>query len=550
MIQGRFTLRPFAPHSLVLFFSLVLIAGFTLPGCTDRGSDGTTGDTGKKTESASTTPPTTSTPPGPISTGAGIPSIDPNAPIPALSTDLLDAFSTQLPALTAHRAAILQAERDALHGAMEDFRSKRNSPTTAGKKVGVVVPAIESRSLYAARSLTPPARSFSLIDSAEAADPSPSVLGNLQYTVIGLNAGRFLGAAMTDADVPAGGGTNTTPIEEKGRVAATITISAEPGRPPTAELTTTIAHPLLGLDAFSKVSFSGSFCPAADGSVTITVKYSSQGHAGTNGAITYDKQYEAVVKAVVGEDAAVVKEDYQLTHAEGDEIRARALGQGALNAAETHWKKGKCIKIVAASPGRVKPRATSRIPVAVVHARDGASVSANVTVHLSGGESVSPSVIPKTPGDLTHVAVDRDGASMTITLTAASRRGKDEKELTITTGGAVFKIEGGADEFHGTGIVCDFAKPFKVTGSGVTVTFTPSSEQAGTYAYSGNMSGFPVSGNGTYTVAYQDGAPVHMTGKGPGAVQTPVGTTSGDGSEEYDITPVSGGCPYSKLALD
>ncbi|MBH0182699.1 MAG: hypothetical protein HP490_13760 [Nitrospira sp.] len=358
---------------------------------------------------------------------------------------------------------------------------------------------------------------------------------------------------------------------------------------------------LLGLKANSKVSLTTPFCPDANGQLSFTIKYSGNGSAGKEGAVSYDHNVEAKIIATVDDNANLANADIQLTQAtrstDGGKaiyvetsakaraidanyarwqyddtqlvressqvsaadrdrlatkglVQAAQLATGALAGAEMQWQSGLCIKINATSPGTVKLKATSKIPVSVIHRREGSAVPAKVTVELTGGQSVSPSVIPKAPGDVTHMAVEEPSKTMTIKLTAVSKRGKAKEELKISTAGNVFKIEGGADEFHGTGIVCDFTKPFKISGSGVNVTFTPSSEKGGTYTYKGNMSGFPVSGEGTYTVAYDGDTPVHMTGRGPGSVQTPVGTTSGGGTEEYTVTPMSGACPYSNMTLD
>jgi hypothetical protein len=77
-----------------------------------------------------------------------------------------------------------------------------------------------------------------------------------------------------------------------------------------------------------------------------------------------------------------------------------------------------------------------------------------------------------------------------------------------------------------------------VEGSGVTVRFVPASAQSGRYSYSGNMGGFAVWGNGTYTVNYQDEVAVSISAQGPGSVKTPKGTFTRSGSETYSLTPL------------
>jgi hypothetical protein len=103
-------------------------------------------------------------------------------------------------------------------------------------------------------------------------------------------------------------------------------------------------------------------------------------------------------------------------------------------------------------------------------------------------------------------------------------------------------MEGGADEFHGTGTVCNLAEQFFVEGSGVTVRFEPSSEQGGRYSYSGTMSGFAVYGHGTYTVKMHEDVAVSITATGPGSVKTPMGVQTRTGTEEYRLTPLAEGC--------
>jgi hypothetical protein len=103
-----------------------------------------------------------------------------------------------------------------------------------------------------------------------------------------------------------------------------------------------------------------------------------------------------------------------------------------------------------------------------------------------------------------------------------------------------YSISGGAGDFSGTGTICDIEQPWIVTGSGVTVTFTPSSANGGTYAYSGTMSGIAVSGTGQYKVTYADGLAVSIQAGGEGSA----GEATGSGDENYTLTLLSkGSCP-------
>jgi hypothetical protein len=104
-------------------------------------------------------------------------------------------------------------------------------------------------------------------------------------------------------------------------------------------------------------------------------------------------------------------------------------------------------------------------------------------------------------------------------------------------------MEGGLDDFHGIGEVCDLEQTFFVEGSGNTVRFEPSSRDGGRYSYSGTMSGFHVHGKGTYTVKFVDDVAVSIVATGPGTVETPIGPQTGQGTEKYTLTPLGeSGC--------
>ena len=100
-----------------------------------------------------------------------------------------------------------------------------------------------------------------------------------------------------------------------------------------------------------------------------------------------------------------------------------------------------------------------------------------------------------------------------------------------------YTAEGGADDFVGTGTICDLAKPFTIAGSGVTVQFTPTSETAGTYDYTGSAADVTLAGSGTYTASVTESGGT-ITASGTGSVETPLGVFSNDGTETYTLTPI------------
>jgi hypothetical protein len=124
----------------------------------------------------------------------------------------------------------------------------------------------------------------------------------------------------------------------------------------------------------------------------------------------------------------------------------------------------------------------------------------------------------------------------TVALEARSKRGVARAEVSFDTNAGSYLASGGADEFHGTGTICSLAQPFTIEGSGVTMSFTPSSDKGGTCTYRGSMQGFEVSGKGTYTVTANDKGGT-ITATGEGSVKTPMGTMTANGTETYTLTP-------------
>lgn len=212
------------------------------------------------------------------------------------------------------------------------------------------------------------------------------------------------------------------------------------------------------------------------------------------------------------------------------------LAMSSLASAMNTWQNGGCVKIVATSPGTVQPGSTTAIPVNVISKFDGSNAPSKLEAALTGGQSVDPTKLPKTPGTLTYTAPNENGKSATIILTAISRRGKAELELSANTSGAAYLIIGGLDDFQTSTTVCDIMKPFTLTGGGFALHF--SGGLSGTYTYSGGP--FNASGGGNYTISLPNGIgkPGAMTGSGVGCIESPDGKFCAGGTEKYNLTPL------------
>lgn len=212
------------------------------------------------------------------------------------------------------------------------------------------------------------------------------------------------------------------------------------------------------------------------------------------------------------------------------------------------WEKGGCVKIetptTPAGRAGAKPSTSFSVVAQPRSKVDGASAGGTVRADLTGDSSLDPaSSKVRADASFTYVAPGERNKEARLTFEARSRRGIATAELAFNTNGASYRVEGGADEFHGTGVACDLAEQFFIEGKGVTVRFEPESSAGGRYSYSGNMSGFNVYGHGVYTVNFRDDVAVSISAHGPGSVDTPMGVQTAEGKEEYTLSPVSdAGC--------
>lgn len=215
-------------------------------------------------------------------------------------------------------------------------------------------------------------------------------------------------------------------------------------------------------------------------------------------------------------------------------------------AAKKGWQDGRCIDLKATysdGPSHLDPDAEVTITATPTAKQDGQPAGGTVTAALTGGtKSVSPSATKvKAPASLTYLAPAKKDETGTVHLESRSKRGVGKLDATLDTKAlAAYSIVGGGGDFQGSGTICDITKPFTISGSGVTMNFVPSGADGGTYSYSGAIQGFAVSGGERYEVTSADGVARSIRGYGIGSVETPIGTQSGYGEENYTLTPLEG----------
>lgn len=113
------------------------------------------------------------------------------------------------------------------------------------------------------------------------------------------------------------------------------------------------------------------------------------------------------------------------------------------------------------------------------------------------------------------------------------------EQLVPTCEVLAFKATGGGGEWSAKGTICNIAKPFSLSGTGLTVKMTPTGASGGSYILSGNAGGVSWSGGGTYAVRRdRDGQSGTLTMKGTNTIQTPRGTFSGTGTADFALTRI------------
>ena len=183
---------------------------------------------------------------------------------------------------------------------------------------------------------------------------------------------------------------------------------------------------------------------------------------------------------------------------------ALAMALTVLKIAEHKWQNGGCVRIDAKSPGSVAVNSTTQIPVKVIHKFGGAEVPSKLEAALSGAASVDPTLIPRTSGTLSYVAPGETGKNATIKLKASSKRGRATLDLTASTGGQSYRVNGTSNGVSFTGEICNVNKPFtidaKFPGGAAKTSFSPSSAAGGSNTVSGGGGGCVQTGGGTYTI--------------------------------------------------
>lgn len=208
---------------------------------------------------------------------------------------------------------------------------------------------------------------------------------------------------------------------------------------------------------------------------------------------------------------------------------------------EAGWKDGRCIDLTAtpsAGPKGLDPGEQVGVLATPVAQADGSPAGGTVTATLtSGGAAVAPG--DKVPADasFTYTAPPKENESGTVRFESRSKRGVGIREITFDSAAQHFAISGGSGIFAGSGEWCSSASAFSVSGGTVTTVLYLDGPDGGTVQYTGANSSTGWAGGGSFTVAYQDGAPVTITVAYSGTQYSAAGTSAHSAGATFTLTP-------------
>jgi len=474
-----------------------------------------------------------------------LPTFDPEAPLPSPGAAALRALMALDPSVAGLESDVEAAECAAFNALLADLQAQ------LGVGNDIEVPFLASQFGGAKVAILAAPASFPAGNNLLGDLDGPINTGNDVAIITALVSGWH--DQMTP-NVQAGAGTSGSFTETKG--GATATDSLNLGR--NADGSTNLGFGTKteatknGVSVKTDVaaSLDGQRCPNADGQVSFTVKVRLGAESGGAG---YTQELTAFVRAEVNDDASIsrttfdviqgtgqVKDGRQVYVETGETIKydgddaagreysnarmirhsqdatqadatalsaaghdaAFSMARTALLFAQNNWLDGGCTMIVATSPGTVQPGSITAIPVVVRHRFDGSDVPSKLKVGLSGGTSVDPTSLAKTPGTLTYTAPNESGKTATITLTATSRRGRATLELGASTGGQAYHAIG-PFPFLWSGVACSLDEPFAFSHTGIetgSYDFVASNTTRGSVSMRETAGPCELNASGTYVI--------------------------------------------------
>jgi len=237
-------------------------------------------------------------------------------------------------------------------------------------------------------------------------------------------------------------------------------------------------------------------------------------------------------------------------------LMAEMMLRGIASASGSPWEGGRCIDLkVTSTPANrkgLKPSTAFEIDAKPRVKADGSMPGGTVRATLTGGSQLDPADTKvKADAKFRYVGPEEKEQAASIAFESRSKRGVGRVTLDFDTKGAHrYTMRGGAAGLEFSGEVCDIGEQFYLHSEGehndVNLRFDPQGKDHGIYSYSGTMTEFDhgekftfrVHGKGTYHVQFHGDVAVSVRAEGPGTVETPYGPQTGNGVEQYTLTPL------------
>ena len=222
-----------------------------------------------------------------------------------------------------------------------------------------------------------------------------------------------------------------------------------------------------------------------------------------------------------GRSAGNVPEGFAAQWANLGRLFAMMVSQKMVAAAQQGWESGRCVALdPTTEPARrtgLAPGASVAILAAPRSKVDGKPTGGTVIATLKGEASVDPAG-SKVAADakFAYLAPGEKDKSATVSLEARSRRGVARAAVVLDTRTSAYTASGTAGNITFSGTVPDLTKPFTIAGAGgarLTFSYVPTdaSGRSGTMRYTGRVSGFKLSGNGSYKITGSEGGVLTLT---------------------------------------
>lgn len=222
---------------------------------------------------------------------------------------------------------------------------------------------------------------------------------------------------------------------------------------------------------------------------------------------------------------------------------AAMVAHDLFSAAQDGWMSGRCVEVTLSpseDPGSLEPEADITVEAVPRSVLDGSETGGTLVATLTGeGSLASSGDRLSAPETLDYRAPSEKDRSGTVAVESRSNRGVGRASILLSTGGGAYVADVTVDEYTASATICSLTEPFEIPGSGLTFSFTPASEDQGTFQMTGGRYDLTFAGDGEYSVTRNsDDVATTLHASGDSTLTTPEGHTAESPIDlTYTLTP-------------